>query len=798
MRTNSARRGIGASVERNEDRRHLRGLGEFVADIDLAGMQDVAFVRSSVAAGTILSINAGDVPSDAKVFTATNLTGRVLPIVSDVDNPDFRSSAYPVLADGRVRFVGQAIAAVMAADRAAAEDAAEWIEVDIDETRAVTDCIDALTDSSPRVHDSWPDNRFLEVNREFGNVDKAAAAADISITRMFQMGRHAPMPLETRGSVAYLDQRTDQLVLYCATQFPHVLKSKLAELLNLPERRLRVIAPDVGGGFGSKVHLYPEEVVVSALALMTGHPVRWIEDRYEHMVGSTHAREHRYRITAHAKKTGEILAVEADIVVDSGAYSMWPWTAFIDAGMSAGIVPGPYRLRNYRYRTAAVATNKPPLGVYRGVGRPGACFAIERMIDEVAYALSLEPLDVRQLNMVRPEDMPYASVTDRIYDGGDYPESARRAAELIGHDEIRSLQLVTQPNSNTRIGIGYAAFTEQTAHGCTEWASRGMPVVFAFETARARLDQTGGVSLDVGIQSHGQGLETTLAQVASDELGVDPTEVTVHHGDTARTPYGMGTFASRSLVMAGGAVQGACRELANRVREVAAAMLGCAAHDIRLEQGKAIGPDGSATLIEVAQTAVLHINRLPDHASQSLEVTYHYQPREGEDRGTYAYATHAVVVEVDLDTGHVKVLKYAAVEDCGRVVNPMIVDGQIQGGIAQGIGTGLLEEFIYDEQGQPKVTTFMDYMMPGAAEVPEVSIGHMETLNPLTELGAKGMGEGGAIGPPAALANAVTDALREFRVSINRVPITPARVWLALNGEGETMSWRADVARVQP
>lgn len=791
MSTVTAGRGIGARVTRNEDRRHLRGMGEYVADIDLPGMRDVALVRSPMAYGRIVSIDTSGVPADAVVVTAADLDGVVQPIVSDVDNPNFRSSRYPILADEVVRFVGEPIVAVVGDTRAKAEDNAEAVVVDIDPLKPVVDCIEALEEDAPLVHSGWPDNRFLEIQREFGDVDKAARKADRAVTRTFQMGRHSPMPLETRGCVAYVDQRTDQLVLYTSTQFPHVVKSKIAELLGISERRVRVVAPDVGGGFGSKVHLYPEELLVCVLAMKVNYPVRWIEDRYEHMVGATHAREHRYRLTAHTTNSGQILAIDADIAVDAGAYSVWPWTSFIDAGMAAAMIPGPYKLQNYRYRTTAVSTNKPPAGVYRGVGRPGACFAVERLVDEVALELGLEPKDVRRLNMVRPEDMPFTSVTDRIYDGGNYPESVRRAAELIDHDHVRTEQQDTTTAQRTRVGVGYATFTEQTAHGCTEWASRGMPVVFAFETARAKLDQTGGLTLEVGIQSHGQGLETSLAQIASDELGIDPTDTTVLHGDTARTPYGMGTFGSRSLVMAGGAVQGATRELAERVKQVAAALLGCKASEVRLADGKAMGPDGAITLSEVAQAAVLHVDRLPEHLSPSLEVTFHHQPREGEDRGTYSYATHASVVEVDLDTGHVKILRYVVVEDCGTVVNPLIVDGQIQGGVAQGIGTGLLEEFIYDDQGQPKVTSFLDYMMPGACEVPEVSIGHMSTPNPLTDLGAKGMGEGGAIAPPAALANAVTDALREFDVCVDRVPMTPDRIWLAIDGDSPEIPWRA-------
>jgi aerobic carbon-monoxide dehydrogenase large subunit len=766
---------VGAPRRRNEDRRHLRGQGQFLADIRLQGMRDAVFVRSPVAHGRIVSVQADE--AAGRVWTAADLDGVALPIVADAANPAFRSSDYPILAQDKVRFVGEPVAIVLGDDRASAEDAAELVDIDIDPLPVVVDPFSALDDTTTRVHDHWPDNVFVETSADFGDMAAAAAGAAVSVTRKLRMGRQAGVPLETRGCIAYLDRRLDQLVLYSSTQFPHVIRSALAKLLRIEERRLRVVAPDVGGGFGIKNNLYPEEVAICAVALQAGHPVRWIEDRWENMVGSAQARDHAYTMTVHAAADGEILGVDADVLVDSGAYSVWPWTAAMEAGMSAGIIPGPYRIRNYRFRTRTVATNKTPMGPYRGVARPGACFAIERMVDEVAHELGLEPKDVRIRNMIRPDEFPYTSVTGKIYDSGDYAASVVAAAELIDHDAVRAEQ--KSAAGRFRVGVGYASYTEQTAHGAREWASRGLPVVFGFESATAVLDPSGGLTVRVGIQSHGQGLETTLAQVACEVLGVDPAKVSVVHGDTDTAPYGMGTFASRSMVMAGGATYHACRLLAERIAAVAATILGGEATDYKVVDGKVAGPGGILTFAEVAEVAYLQMQHLPRSVEPALEVTYRYRPTV--ETGTFSYSTHAAVVSVDLDTGSIRVRDYAVAEDCGTIVNPLIVDGQIHGGVAQGLGTALLEQVVFDEHGQPQATTFLDYLLPGAGEVPFLRIKHLETPSPFTVLGMKGMGEGSAIAPPAAVANAVTDALRDLGVSMYSTPMTPEVVWSALD-----------------
>jgi aerobic carbon-monoxide dehydrogenase large subunit len=771
------RNGIGARTPRREDSRHLAGRGSFVADLKLPGLKEAAFVRSQAAHGRIMAVS---VPGDAApgtVWTAADLAPLAMPLTATSTLKGFRPAPLPNLAGDKVRYVGEPIAIAIAGTRGEAEDLAARITVDIDPLPAVTGFSDALADDVPRVHDDWPDNIFATTSGNVGDVDAAARAAAVSVTREYTMNRQAVVPLETRGVIAHYDRSVGQLVVWSSTQTPHMIRDMIAILLGIEARRVRVIAPDMGGGFGAKCSVYPEEIALAAIAMQVSHPVRWTEDRWECMVASTQARDHHYRITAHAAADGTLLGVEADILVNSGAYSVHPWTATMDATMSAAMIPGPYHLRNYRFRTRSVATNKTPSGPYRGVARPGACFAIERTIDELAHELGMEPHEMRIKNMVQPTQMPYTSVAGKVYDSGDYPEAVRRVAALIGHDQWRERQRSLPKSSRRRIGVGYGSFTEQTAHGCIEWASRGLAITIGTEGARLEMDSTGSLTLSVGIKSHGQGSETTLAQVVSEVFDVDPEHVTVVHGDTALTPRGDGTFASRSMVMAGGASHGAARQLAEKVKRIASVLLDEPVENLRLQDHAVVGRAGSIGYPELAKEFLF----TPDHVpgvEAGLEVSCYYRP--DVQTGAFTYATHAVAVEVDLDTGAVKVLDYAIVEDCGTVVNPIIVDGQIIGGIAQGIGTALLEEIVHDDDGQPKSTSFLDYLLPGATEIPEIKVGHLQTPSPYTVFGMKGAGEGGAIAPSAAIGNAITDALREFGAETNETPMTPARVWTAL------------------
>ncbi len=754
----------------------MAGRGYFVADIQLPGLREVAFVRSQVAHGRIRGISVPQTDREA-VWTAARLGPFAEPLTATSTLEGFRAAALPNLAEDKVRYVGEPVALAIAGTRAEAEDVAARVGVDLEPLPAVVDFAAALAPDAPKVHDDWPDNIFATTAGEVGEVDAAAREADVTVTREYTLHRQAVVPLETRGVIAHYNRSTGELVVWSSTQTPHMIRDMIALQLGMEARSVRVIATDMGGGFGAKCSVYPEEITLAAIATQVDHPVRWVEDRSEAQVASTQARDHRHRITAYAAADGTLLGVEADILVNSGAYSVHPWTATMDATMASAMIPGPYRLHNYRFRTRSLASNKTPSGPYRGVARPAAAFSIERTIDELAHELGMEPYEVRIKNMVRSEEMPYVSAANKVYDSGDYPEAVRRATALIEHDAWRKRQRALPASARRRIGIGYGSFTEQTAHGCLEWAARGLAVTIGTEGARLAMDATGSFTLSVGIKTHGQGSETTLAQVVSEVFDVDLDHVTVSHGDTAMTPRGDGTFASRTMVMAGGATHGAALALAEKVKRIGAVLLDEPVDNTVLRDHAVVGKKDSVTYARLAKEFLF----TPDHVpgvEAGLEVTHYYRPEV--QTGAFTYATQVAVVEVDLDTGAVKLLDYAAVEDCGTVVNPRIVDGQIIGGIAQGIGNALLEEIVHDADGQPKSTSFLDYLLPGATEVPHIKIEHMATPSPHTAFGVKGAGEGGAIPPPAAIANAVRDALREYGTQVNETPMTPERVWTAL------------------
>ena len=763
--------GIGSSPKRNEDQRFLDGKGEYVADIRVPGMSEVVFLRSPIAHGRIRSI---EVPQEhqGKVFFAADIAF-AKPIVAASAASGFQRSDYPPLAIDKVRFVGDIVAICIAPTRAEAEDIAQACVIDFEELPPIWDIDVALAPGAPLIHDHWTSNLYVETRIETGDIEAARKRAPVTVHKSLRMGRHAGVSLECRGVLAHHDRRMDELVIYSSTQFPHVVRSVLAECLGISEGKLRVVAPDVGGGFGIKNNFNPEELAIAALALKLGQPLRWIEDRREHLIASPHAREHRYELTAYADPKGRILALDAVVVVDAGAYSVWPWTASMEAGMSAGIMTGPYDIPIYRGIARTVCTNKSPMGPYRGVGRSGACFAIETLIDAVARSVGRDPVDVRIENMVRPEAMPYRSATHKLYDSGDYPECARRTADAIGVAAIRKRQAEVSPDGRL-IGLGMASYTEQTAHGTAEWVARGLPVVFGYEPALARFTPDGKLLLFVGIQNHGQGLETTLAQVASQELSIPVADVIVRHGDSSVSPYGMGTFASRSMTMAGGAVSAACAQLAEKILRIGAHLLQAPRDEVRLADGRVHFGTQSVAFKDVCQAAFLHPERLPEGEDPALEVNAVYQP--GRSTGAFSYATHACVVAVDPGTGHTEIIDYVVCHDCGTMVNPMIVEAQVVGGVAQGLGTALYEEIPYDENGQPLASTFLDYMIPGATEVPDVRVLHMETPSPHTRFGIKGMGEGGAIAPPAVVMNAVNDALRPLSATVTETPITPERI----------------------
>ena len=769
-------RGVGASLPRKEDHRLLHGRGEFIADVAMPGTMDVAFVRSPLAHARIRDV-VKPARDQERVYTAADLAG-VRPIVARSGLPGFKVSEQPVLGTGRVRYVGEPIAACVGETRAAAEDLASRVMLDLEELPVVADMLRARDPGSPLLHPEWGDNVFLEsvVDGDLSEVQREAA---VSVTRTFRTARQCMSPIEGRGALAFRDRRLEMLVLHTACQMPHVVRTGLAECLGLEQDQVRIVVPDVGGGFGYKGILLPEEIVLGWIAMHRDHPVRWIEDRREQLVANANCREHHYVITGHAAADGTLLAIDCEAHVDAGAYSAYPFSACLEAAQVASILPGPYVFDGYRCRTWSMATNKPPILPYRGVARTGVCFALELLLDAVARALDMDPVEFRLKNLVKPRQMPFDNITGKHFDSGDYPECLRRAAAAIDLPAVRKRQRQSGESDGRLIGAGFSIFCEQAAHGTSVYAAWGVPMIPGHEQAGARMTPSGGLELRVGLHSHGQGLETTLAQVAHEVLGIDPERVRVIHGDTALTPYSTGTWGSRAMVMAGGAVAAACEVLRNRIAALGAHLLQAGREEVTLRDDGVYGPSGHVSLEDVARLWYLQPENLPEDADpRGLEVMEGYKTEV--DSGTFSYAAHACVVAVDPETGAQELLDYVVVEDGGVLVNPMIADGQVHGGTAQGIGTALYEEMPFDDAAQPLASTLADYHLPGAAEIPALRIQHMETPSPYTRFGQKGIGEGGAIGPPAAIANAINDALAPLGVEVDSTPITMRKVLMKI------------------
>ena len=776
----AAPRFFGQRVQRREDSRFLRGTARFIDDIVLPRMLWASFVRSTEPHARIVRVDTDAAlasPGVRAVLTGAMLAERVKAIRCDSTMPTWQGSEQPALATSKVRFVGEAVACALADERAVAADATELVSIEYERLPAVVDVARATAPGAPLLHEDWADNYFIRRHFETEKFDEAMAAAPHRLARTYKMGRHSGIPLEPRGCIAEWDDAAGVLVLRSATQVPHLLRTGLADFLGVPEHRIRVIAPDVGGGFGIKGNLNTEELVCARLAMDTGRPVKWIETRREHLLAAAHAREHTHEVEVGFDDDGVVVALRGRLSVDIGAYSIYPWTATMDTGMALGILPGPYRIRHYAVESSAVATNKTPLGPYRGVARPAACFTIERVMDTVAATLGIDQAEVRRRNLVRPDDFPYTSVTGLIYDSGSMLESLDLALAHADEAAFRKEQADARAVGRY-LGLGMAVYTEQTAHTFTEFAKRGIPQTFGYETATVRMDPSGQLTVFLSVHSHGQGLETTMAQIAADALGVDLDSVRVSFGDTAEVAYGSGTFASRAAVLSGGAVHLAGSDVAAKLRRIAAAALEAADDDIVLAGGRAFvrgTPTRGYDVAEIARWTYHNAQRLPPGEAPVLESTRTYDAAPGT--GTFANAAIVAIVDVDSETGFVRLLRLVAVEDCGKVINPAIVEGQVHGGIAQGVGSALFEEFVYDTDGQLQTTTLLDYLVPTPTDVPSIEVHHLETPSPFTIGGLKGMGEGGAIGPGAAIAAAVEDAIRPLSSAhVDRLPLTPERV----------------------
>jgi aerobic carbon-monoxide dehydrogenase large subunit len=770
---------VGRSLPRREDHRLLTGRGHFIADLDLPRMLHAVFVRSPLAHARIAAVDlarAASSPGVASVLSGADLA-RLLPPVPDTQlslprkwaslvRHKFINPQQPLLAHDKVRHVGEAVAVVVAGSRHAAEDAAQLVTVDLDPLPAVVDPEAALHAGAAIIHDKFETNLIGAFTVGKGNIEAALARAPRKLKRRFAHHRYGALPIECRGVVSEHDARTDCVTIWSSTQVVHWVRREAASILRLPEARVRCLALDVGGGFGVKGHVYPEDLLIPFLARRLGRPVQWIEDRREHLMCSCHSRDQTHDVEIGFDDDGRILALRDDFIVDCGAWNP------IGVGVvynTAVHLTGPYRIDNLAINARVAATNKVPNAPYRGAGRPEAAFAMERAMDLVAGVLELEPAEVRLRNMIRADEMPYhAGIPYRdgepiVYDSGDYPAALRNALEAIGGTAAFRRRQRTARQEGRYLGLGIACYVEGTGVG-------------PFESATVRIDPSGKVYVSSGACPQGQGMETIFAQVAADTWSVDPDDVVTTFADTSAIAIGFGTIASRSTVTLSAAIHGASERLRAKVFAIGANLLECAASDLELRKG-GVGilgvPGAEVSLAAVAQAARPGWDHgRPQGVEAGLEETYYYEP----PTVTWTYAVHVALVEIDIEVGHVSIEKYVVAHDCGVVVNPMLVEGQIVGGAAQGIGGALFEEFTYDSEGQLLAGSLADYIMPTACEIPSMQLIHQHSPSPLNPLGVKGVGEGGAIAPPVAIANAVCDALHPFKVELNRLPLKPERI----------------------
>jgi carbon-monoxide dehydrogenase large subunit len=766
---------FGAAVRRREDPRFLRGEGRFVDDVTLPGLLHAAFLRSPHAHARVRSIDATrarGMPGVVAVFAHADLVRWMKPLPVFGATPpglaaavrfDVRHATQWALCKDVARHVGEIVAMVVADSRARAEDAAEAIDVDWEPLPAVADMVAAGESGAPLLHPEWSTNVAVGFTHGIGDAERALAGADVVLEETFRIQRYVGMPLETRGVVALWDRRDGTLTTWNSTQVSHFVQQGLVGALELPPHKIRVIAPDLGGGFGTKASGYPEDVLIPLAARALNRPVKWIEDRREHMMAAAHARHQTHTIRLGARRDGTIVGLADRIWLDLGAYNVW---GIVLPYNTVAHLIGPYRIRDMKVDVKGVVTNKTPNAPYRGAGRPETVFAMDRAVDCLARRLGMDPADIRRKNYIRPDElpwdfgMPYRDGNPLVYDSGDFPAALESALDAAGYDAFRREQPALRARGVWR-GVGISGYVEGTAIG-------------PFEGAHVKLDLTGRVQVATGAVNSGQGHETAFAQVAADALGVPLEWVTVTGGDTATVPFGVGTFASRSGVTAGNSIADAAREVRGKLVAAAAKLLEAAPDDVEIEDGKAFvrGAPGSAVELGKVIQASIPTFAKPGVAPPDFEASaYHHVPTV-----TYASAVHVAQVEVDPGTGYVRLLRYVVAHDCGKVINPTIVEGQVHGGVAQGVGGALFEEMAYDGEGQLLTGTLMDYLVPSATDLPRIDTVHLEYPSPRNPLGMKGLGEGGAISPPAAIANAIDDALAPLGVRITETPASPARV----------------------
>jgi carbon-monoxide dehydrogenase large subunit len=640
----------------------------------------------------------------------------------------------------------------------------------------VVDARAALDEAAPRLHADVSGNVIVEGVVATPGFDKVRLGAQRRVTLKGRSRRQNATPLEARGAHAAYDRANGRLTLTCSTQMPHLMRTAIADILGIPESDLRVIAPDVGGGFGQKMSLAPEYVLVVWLARRLRCSVAWNEDRRENLIASYHSRDQYLTVEGAFDADAKLVALSADVVANVGAYSCFPTTCGVEPLMAMAEMPGPYDVREYACRSRGVLTHSCPIAPFRGVSRPVITFVMERLMDKAANEFGIAPDEIRRRNLVRT--FPYTSVTGLVFDEASYLQTLDMAVAAADIPAFRYRQKEAR-RIGRYLGLGIATFSERTGYGTPAFAARGMEITPGWETVELAMDPSGFVEARIGASPHGQGLRTTLAQIVADELGIAPERVKVVHGDTDRTPYGFGTFASRSLVISGGATLLAARKVRAKLIRIAGHMLEAAPEDITLDAGEAkvVGTDRSVTIANVARAAYHQAHRWSGDIEPGLSESATYDPP-----GTFSNACHIAIVEIDIETGQVSIERFIVAEDAGRLINPMIADGQVHGGIAHGIANALFEEVIYDEDGNILTATLADYLPPTAREIPPIELHHMETWTEASVTKAKGLGEGGGIGAPAAILNAINDALAPFAISIDEIPATPQRIRAALRG----------------
>lgn len=755
---------VGQRLPRLEDHALLSGQSSFVDDLVVPGRLHARFVRSPVAHGRITEIAtdaARHVPGVVGVYTGTDIGAA--PILAPLATPGVVPLSRPVLPGDTVRFSGEPVAVVVAESPYVAEDAAELVDLEIDELPVAIDPeeVASANDSSSMLE---PGNVVFDHGHEHGDVDTAFTEAPITFERTFRAGRCSATPMEPRAVLAVPEDGAVRL--HASVQIPHRMRDVVAESLHLSPQEVRVTSADIGGSFGQKGHIYPEDVVIAWLARHLGQPVVFVEDRLENLVSASHARDQRIRVRVAADRDGALLAIDADVLSDIGAYGTDAHGPLVEAGCTPSMIPGPYRLPAYRFRSRAVCTNKTPQGAYRGVGLPMAVFTHERIVDILAAEMGCDKAAVRKRNLISAEEMPFETATGRTYDNGDFPRALTNALELIGHDGFRAEQHNAAANGRL-LGLGIASFVEYTGMNATEYTKRGMLATRGVDSVRLRLEPDGQLKLWSTMPSVGQGITTTFSQVAATGLGVPLEAVTILPTDTTISDLpGQGTGASRGMVVGANAVYEVACTLRRRLLVDAARLLHTTPQRIVLRDGVLAVADAPYQSLPLS-TVIEAANEGDYEASTTYE----------SPAVCYSYATHACRVEIDPETGAIGITRYVVADDCGRVINPLVVKGQIRGAVTQGVGVALYEQHHYDDNGQLQTGSLMDYLLPTATDAPSVEVSSFELSAPSSALGTKGVGESGTLGPPAALANAVSDALG---VEINEVPITPALVRKAL------------------